>query len=89
MDWDNIRKHRLSSEKPENWPKGVRAISTEGLTLLGIHEKTDALYWDGKEILVRRALRLGTFERWIASIAALGTFGTFVVNILRLWKGLP
>lgn len=88
IDWAEIRKHRLSGEKPDSWPDGVRAISMEGLSLLGIHERTDALYWDGKEIVVRRAFRLGTFERWIASLAALGTVGTFIVGLARLVRGI-
>jgi hypothetical protein len=88
IDWEHIRRHRLSTEKTDNWPDGVFAISMQGLALLGIHEKTNALYWDGKEIVVRRAFRLGTFERWIASIAALGTLGTFIVSLVRLLKGV-
>jgi hypothetical protein len=84
VDWDNIREHRMTPDKPDSWPEGVRGISLEGVSLLGIHEKTGALYWDGKEIVVRRAFRLGTFERWIAGVAALGAFGTFLVNLVRL-----
>jgi hypothetical protein len=61
---------------------------TAGLGLLGIHEKTDKLYWDGKEIVVRSAFRLGTFERWIASIAAVGTFGNFAFNFARWYFGV-
>ena len=87
VDWDQIRKARLSKERPEDWPEGVRGISITGIGLLGIHEKTGSLYWDGKEVVVRRAFRLGTFERWIASIAALGTLGTFIVHLIRLWIG--
>jgi hypothetical protein len=81
-DWDEIRRNKMSDVSPSEWPKGVRAISTKGLALLGIHERTDSLYWDGKEIVIRK-IRLGTFERWIGSIAAAGTFGTFLINIGR------
>lgn len=83
VDWEHHRKHRLTTERPSQWPDGVYAISTNGLVLLGIHEVTNALYWDGKEIVVRRTFRLGTFERWIASLAALGTVGTFAVHAAR------
>jgi hypothetical protein len=82
-DWDTIRKSRLSTERPTEWPEGVFAISMTGASLLGIHEKSGQLYWDGKEVVTRSAVRLGTFERWIAAIAAFATFGTFITNAGR------
>src|SRR5262245_7337008 len=36
----------------------------------------------------RNLLSLGTPERWIAGFAALGAFGTFVVNLTRFVMGL-
>ncbi len=30
--------------------------------------------------MTRRSVRLGTFERWIAGIAAFATFGMFLTN---------
>jgi hypothetical protein len=61
----------------------------EGLSLLGVHEETNKLYWDGKEIVVRNMFRLGTFERWVAGFTAAGAFGTFFVNAGRAigWWG--
>jgi hypothetical protein len=82
-DWSKIRKYRLSPIRPPEWPEGVFAISLEGLSLLGIHEKSGKLYWDGKEVVIRSAVRLGTFERWIAAIAALATLGSFLTNAGR------
>ena len=82
-DWDNIRQNRLSDLRPDEWPTGVRAISMAGAALLGIHEETGKLYWDGKELLTRGRVKLDTFERWIASFAAAGTVGTCIVNIGR------
>ena len=82
-DWDAIRRHKLSPERPPEWPEGIRAISMEGMTLMGIHEKTGRLYWDGKEVVTRSKIRLGTFELWVVSIAAAGTFGTFLVEAGR------
>ncbi len=82
-DWDVVRRNKLSDDRPSDWPEGVRAISIKGVGLFGIHEKTGRLYWDGHEIVTRNKIRLGTFERWIASFAALGTFGTFLVNVGR------
>jgi hypothetical protein len=82
-DWTHIRTHKISKERPDDWPQGVRAISQEGLNLLGINEATGQLYWDGGQVRTRNMLRLGTPERWIGFFAALGAFGTFAVNAAR------
>ena len=37
-DWDEVRKMRMSKERPDDWPEGVQGISMKGLerpTLLG------------------------------------------------------
>ena len=47
-DWDHIRAHKTSNEHPDDWPRGVRAISQTGLGLFGIKEPTGQLYWDGR-----------------------------------------
>lgn len=80
MDWTRRRKIRFSSERPLEWPENVYSISMEGLALLGVHEENSKLYWDGKEIVIRNLIRLGTYERWAAGFAAAGAFGTFLVN---------
>lgn len=82
-DWNEIRKYKLSDIRPDDWPDGVRAISMKGLGLFGIHQHSGRLFFDGKEVLTRNKVRLGTFERWIASFAALGTFGNFIVGVGR------
>ena len=82
-DWAHIRSIRFSTERPSEWPDGVFAISMEGATLLGVHEKSGKLYWDGKEVVTRSLIRFGTFERWAAGFAATGTFGTFVMHVGR------
>jgi hypothetical protein len=79
MDWDRIRRARFTKDTtPMNWPEDVRGISTEGLALLGVHEKTGKLYWDGKEIVTRSIIKLDTLERWLAII----TLGCVVLNFL-------
>jgi hypothetical protein len=83
MNWAAIRATRFNKERPAEWPEGVRCISLEGLSLLGIHEETGNLYWDGKEIVIKRRLRLETLERWIALLVACGTFGSFIVDAGR------
>lgn len=79
-DWAKIRQNKLSKDRPDDWPDGIRAISDEGLRPLGIDEASGRLFWDGKEIVVRNKVRLGKLELWLIGIAAVGTFGTFVVD---------
>jgi hypothetical protein len=87
-DWDYTRAQKTTNERPDDWPKGVRAISQRGLGLLGIKESTGQLYWDGAQVKTRNLLSLGTPERWITGVAAAGAFGTFLVNLMRFLMGL-
>lgn len=83
MDWDHIRRTKIAPDRPSEWPEGVQAISMNGLCLFGIHKDTGALYWDGHEVVTRRIFQLGSFERVLAGLAALGTVGVFVVEAGR------
>jgi hypothetical protein len=89
MDWSNIRAKRLSPERPPEWPTDVKAISIEGLSLFGIEPSTNKLFWDGREIVLRdRVVTLGALERFLIALAAVGTFGMFIVelgNVLNWW----
>jgi hypothetical protein len=57
--------------------------------LLGIDPATNQLYWDGKQVVLRdRVVTLGGFERFLVALAAVGTFGMFIVelgNALNWW----
>lgn len=89
-EWEFTRRLAFSEIRPPEWPEGVRAISIRGMGLLGVHDKTGELYWDGKQVAIRPPVRLGTFERWAAALATLGTVGTFIVEVGRsagLWAG--
>ncbi|MER9407711.1 hypothetical protein NKI36_27225 [Mesorhizobium caraganae] len=67
IDWDRIRQYRHVVEpSPPEWPAGVKAISLNGVSLLGVHESTGELYWDGQQIVTAR--RLASFERWMAAL---------------------
>ena len=44
-------------EAPAHWPKGVRPISLEGLSYLGV-ASDGYLYWDGRPIAVRKTFEL-------------------------------
>ena len=67
----------------EGRPAGVETISIEGLDRFGIDPKTNQLYWDGRQVVTRSLVLIGTYERWVAAFAATGTFGTFVINVGR------
>jgi hypothetical protein len=88
--WQEIRAVRYSTvSPPPEWPVGVRPISIEGLSLLGIDPATNQLYWDGKQVALRdHVVTLGGFERVLVALAAIGTFGAFIVelgNVLNWW----
>ncbi len=80
MDWEQARQSMASKERPEDWPPGVYAIGG-GLAFLGIHEKTEKLYWDGKEIVTRSIIRLRGYELMLATIATTATVGMFIVSL--------
>ena len=89
INWENMRRNRYAiDEPPPEWPKGVRAISTEGLSLFGIDHK-GALYWDGEILQVRGVLTFGQkiwvgFVSFCAVVAALAA----VVQAIPAWKTL-
>jgi hypothetical protein len=82
-------KFRFSNEgeTPAHWLEGVRSIAAQGLDFLGIHEQTGRLYWDGQELVTRVHLRW--FELILAILAAVGTFGMFVLELGRRAGGWP
>jgi hypothetical protein len=92
QEWDDIRTHRYSTmAPPPEWPAGVRPISIEGVTLIGIDPATNKLFWDGKEVVVRDRVRLGGWTNFLAILVAVGTFGTSLVelgNALNLFPGI-
>jgi hypothetical protein len=82
-DWDHIRRAGMSKEAPPDWPSDVRAISTEGLSLLGIDQKTGKLHWDGREVRTRTHVRLGVVEMWLAAVATSAAIASVVLEIGR------
>jgi hypothetical protein len=89
-NWNDIRAVRYSSlAPPPEWPSNVRPISTEGVSLLGIDPTTNKLYWDGKEIVVRDRLRLGGWANFLAILVAIGSFGSFIVELGNALNWFP
>jgi hypothetical protein len=80
INWEMIRVHRYATEDPpDNWPKGVKPISMEGLTLFGVDPTSGKLYWDGQEVATR--IKFGWIERSIAIVGVASAFGTFVLKL--------
>lgn len=71
-------------------PVGVRAISIKAAGLFGIHVKTGSLYFDGKEVAIKKKLELNWYELLLAVMAASGTFGAFVLELGKVagWWGI-
>ncbi len=87
VDWAQSRMFRFSMETaPPEWPEGVKGISMNGLNLLGIHERSGRLYWDGKQLMTRNKIRFGGTELWLLFFAAVGTFGGFVLEVGRIMR---
>ena len=84
-NWEEIRDIVSTGERPNDWPEGVYSISMDTVSLLGVHHKNNKLYWDGKELVTKSVVRLRCYELILATLAAVGTFGSFAVV---LWQAL-
>lgn len=81
-EWEQIRTTKFSSESgPPDWPSEVRPVSIDGLALIGINPATNDLYWDGRQVEMRK--RLETYERVLATIGAISAVALAVVEIGR------
>jgi len=73
----------MSSSPPENWPPGIEQISMENLGRLGI-DSADRLFWDGRQIEVKRRLDLTFVQKIfavvVAVMAVLGGLGGFATG---------
>lgn len=82
-EWDEILKQPFAEgETPDHWPRQVRAISFNGLSLLGI-DRRGRLYWNGTE--VKTESRLNWYERVLATLATLGTVSVAVFDAIRFF----
>jgi hypothetical protein len=77
-------RHGASQSRPAHWPDGVYLITVEGMGLMGVHEDTGQLFWDGKEIVTKQIVRLRGYEVFLATLAAIGTFGVFALESGKL-----
>ncbi|TIL64502.1 hypothetical protein [Mesorhizobium sp.] len=77
INWDVARKHRFAYNvvppRPADWPPDVTPVSISGLVLIGIDEKTNELFWDGKRLITEK--RFTDYERRLAAI------GLFIAGV--------
>ena len=86
IKWEeNLKKIPLFKADIIKWPEYVRSISIDELSIVGV-DKRGKLYWDGVPITLKRKIELNWFERILASLAAMGTFGVFILELLRVVK---
>lgn len=84
IDWDQIRRNALSNERAPHWPKSVRAISIDGVSLFGLDER-HRLYWDGHPVEVRRTLSLTLWQRLAAITAVVAAVITAISVAATAW----
>ncbi|MGI0525738.1 hypothetical protein [Rhizobium giardinii] len=85
VDWDAARRQPFADvETPDDWPKGVRPMSWQGINLLGA-DGVGGLYWDGKK--VQTVTRLGFVERALATAVAVGTVSMAIFDAVRYIQG--
>ncbi|MDX3926544.1 MAG: hypothetical protein QHC90_12180 [Shinella sp.] len=86
IDWDKIREaHAANADTPAHWPKGVKPISSEGLSLLGI-DQDNFLHWDGKRL--KKEVHLSWVAKSVGWLVAGSTISMAVVDLLRFSNGL-
>lgn len=86
MNWAEIRRHKISPHRPDDWPPDIQAISLEGLSLVGIHQRTGELYWDGQKLVTEK--RFSDFERGLAVAGLLIAFLGVAAAIVQAWAAV-
>lgn len=80
-----------TAARPENWPKGVRPISMDGVGHLGVGND-GTLYWDGRPVQVAKRVTLSFWQGLgavLTVIAALAAGGGAVVSAWVDWTTQP
>ena len=78
-----IEKIPLKHFDKSKWPDDIRTIGIDELEGVGI-DNNNILYWDGKPIKIRQRLELSLWHGLLAFLAAVGTFGSFVIDFLKV-----
>lgn len=98
VNWAQMREKRFANDvvppRPDDWPATVNAVSIDGMSLFGIDQKTDELFWDGKRLITEK--RFSDYERRLAMIglliAGIGVAATVVqavAAVISLYPASP
>lgn len=77
-----------TAARPDGWPNGVRPISLEGLSHVGVGDD-GSLYWDGQPIQVARRFDLSLWQKVgavLTVMAALAAAGGSVASAIADWQ---
>lgn len=83
---DELREIPHRPPKPEEWPPGIRGISIEEVGAIGVDARGD-LYWQGKQVEIRRPLALSFWQKLGAVLVAASTVSMAVLDVLRYFSG--
>ncbi|WP_439500673.1 hypothetical protein [Aminobacter ciceronei] len=61
----------MAETKKPAWPEDVEIITLNKIEMLGVHKKTEQLYWNGHPVITKH--ELGRREYRLASLAAWAT----------------
>jgi hypothetical protein len=83
INWERMRATAFAdAEAPAGWPRDVRPISFNGLTLFGIDGQRQ-LCWDGRPVEIKKLLRLTTWQRIGAVLVTLSAVAGATVQVWR------
>lgn len=88
IDWARIRETARTNEPaPPHWPPGVRPLSMDGTSLLGV-DGAGHLHWDGQPVVVKRTLDLTRGQRVVGSLVALATIVAAIATAVQAWAAV-
>lgn len=65
------------------FPEGVRPITIDELSALGVEDATGKLYWGRHELEIKKIVSLRRFELFLACCATISAVGVFVIELLK------
>lgn len=80
-----------TAARPDGWPRGVRPISVDGLSHLGVGND-GTLFWDGQPVEVAKRLTLSFWQglgAFLTVAAALAGGGGAVASAWVDWHPIP
>ena len=82
IEWERMRATAFAdAETPADWPRDVKPVSFNGLTLFGVDGQRQ-LYWDGRPVEIKKLLSLTAWQR-IGTI--LVTLSAVAVATVQVW----